>query len=63
MAKTRLGGKKASSKSEKSEKKEEPAAGAEDVIVLEESNFESEVFESKDMWMIEFYAPWCGHCK
>jgi protein disulfide-isomerase A6 len=34
-----------------------------DVIVLEDSNFESVVMSSKDMWLIEFYAPWCGHCK
>jgi protein disulfide-isomerase A6 len=33
------------------------------VVVLTQSNFESVVMNSKDIWMVEFYAPWCGHCK
>lgn len=33
------------------------------VIELTEANFNALVLESSDHWMVEFYAPWCGHCK
>ena len=34
-----------------------------DVITLTDSNFEEMVMQSEDMWLVEFFAPWCGHCK
>ncbi|VEN61018.1 unnamed protein product [Callosobruchus maculatus] len=33
------------------------------VIELTGSNFKRLVIDSDDMWLVEFYAPWCGHCK
>ncbi len=33
------------------------------VVQLNSGNFSSLVSNSNDIWMIEFYAPWCGHCK
>jgi len=37
--------------------------GDQDVVVLTDANFEDLVMNSDDLWIIEFYAPWCGHCK
>lgn len=36
---------------------------ASDVVVLTPSNFDKLVVNSDEVWIVEFYAPWCGHCK
>jgi len=33
------------------------------VVELTEANFGALVMDSPDMWLVEFFAPWCGHCK
>ncbi|KAI8142752.1 thioredoxin-like protein [Fennellomyces sp. T-0311] len=33
-----------------------------DVITLDPTNFDKEVLK-EDLMLVEFYAPWCGHCK
>ena len=34
-----------------------------DVIELNDDNFDEIVYGSNQIWFIEFYAPWCYHCK
>jgi protein disulfide-isomerase A6 len=48
----------------KKEKKEKKAKGSKSAVVeLNDLNFNELVLESTDHWLVEFFAPWCGHCK
>ncbi|KAH9617278.1 hypothetical protein KSS87_004503 [Heliosperma pusillum] len=39
-----------------------PVVDEKDVVVLKERNF-TDVVENNKYVMVEFYAPWCGHCQ
>ena len=38
-------------------------SGASAVVELTEATFKEQVLKGSDAWIVEFYAPWCGHCK
>lgn len=33
------------------------------VVDLTPSNFDKLVIQGDEVWVVEFFAPWCGHCK
>lgn len=59
LLKERLDGKATGNSGEKSSAKSEPSASVE----LTSLNFDELVLKSKELWVVEFFAPWCGHCK
>jgi protein disulfide-isomerase A6 len=60
LVKTRKSGKTSSSSSKGDSKKK---VSLTEVVELTDVNFDALVLEGKEHWLVEFYAPWCGHCK
>jgi protein disulfide-isomerase A6 len=53
-----------SSSGDQNAKKKSGGSGSKDAVIeLTETNFNALVTDSNEHWMVEFYAPWCGHCK
>ena len=61
LVKDRLGGRGSGYSSGKQGRGD--SSSKKDVIELTDDNFDKNVLDSEDVWMVEFYAPWCGHCK
>jgi len=63
LALDRLNGKSSGGSKKSGSKKDKDSSGASASVELKSSNFDKLVLESDETWLVEFYAPWCGHCK
>lgn len=66
VVKARMSGKKSGSsksKSSKSKSGSKSKSSGNAVVDLTEDDFKEQVLNDKSIWMVEFFAPWCGHCK
>uniref|UniRef100_A0A8C3AP57 Protein disulfide-isomerase A6 n=1 Tax=Cyclopterus lumpus TaxID=8103 RepID=A0A8C3AP57_CYCLU len=59
LVKDRMSGKSGSS----GYNKQSGGGSKQDVVELTDDNFDKLVLESDGVWLVEFFAPWCGHCK
>lgn len=63
IANERIGGGSSSGSSHGSHDSGSGGSDEKDVIVLTDKSFDDNVFGDEHAWFVEFYAPWCGHCK
>ncbi|GMF33380.1 unnamed protein product [Phytophthora lilii] len=47
----------------KPQPKKKSPSGKSSVIQLTDDTFDEMVLNSGEVWLVEFYASWCGHCK
>ncbi|KAI5610948.1 protein disulfide-isomerase A6 precursor [Silurus asotus] len=63
LVKDRLSGKSGGSDYSRQSSGGSGAGDKKDVVELTDDNFDRLVLDSNDVWLVEFFAPWCGHCK
>jgi protein disulfide-isomerase A6 len=59
----RIGAAGSSSGSQQQGQQQQQQGGPESVVTLTADSFARSVYNAKAVWLVEFYAPWCGHCK